>query len=142
MDARSCRVGARIRRERSGGRGDGRGGRRGRSAGGGDRTVGAAVGLAPRERRRNARRQRPARQHRVEGRLDAGDMRGLVGEVRIVVVDQHRRIDLEDQQIAVAVERAIDAEELQPDDPGDLAQRRLMRGAEHRAGMVESAIAR
>ena len=55
------------------------------------------------------------RQHRVERRLDAVDGRVLVGEFGVVVVHQHRGVDLEHQQIAIGVDAAIDAEIFQAD---------------------------
>ena len=40
---------------------------------------------------------------------------GLVGKLLVVVVNQHRGIDLEDNQIAVSVKSAVDAEIIEPE---------------------------
>ena len=44
--------------------------------------------------------QREFRQHRVERRLDAADGRVLVGVFGIVIMHQHRGVDLEHQEVA------------------------------------------
>ena len=58
-------------------------------------------------------------QHGLEGRLDGADEAVLVGKFRIVVVHQHRGIDLEDNEIPISVEPAVDAEIIQPDSHRD-----------------------
>ncbi len=61
----------------------------------------------------------------------------LVGKFHIVIVDQHRGIDLEDHKIAVWIEPAVDAEIIEPEALPHRAQRLIMRGVEDRGGIGE-----
>ena len=73
-------------------------------------------------------RSRPARS-RAEGGLDDADKGVLVRKFRIVVVDQHRGIDLEDNEIPAWIEPAVDAEIIEPDALAHHAQRLIMPAA-------------
>src|ERR1700738_1313258 len=76
-------------------------------------------------------------QHRVEGRLDALDERRLVRESLVLVVHQHRGVDLEHHKILRTIEPAIDAEIVEADALPDFPQHLIMRGAEHTGGIVQ-----
>jgi len=52
--------------------------------------------------------------------------RRLVGKVLVLVMHQHRGVDLEHDQISGSVEPAIDAEIIEADAPADLLQRPIM----------------
>src|SRR5215469_11948431 len=72
-------------------------------------------------------------EHRVEHPFDSADMRVLVRECLVVLMHQHRSVDLEYDEIAGAVEGAVDAEIVEPDAVADRVQSHIMRRVEHRA---------
>ena len=55
----------------------------------------------------------------------------------VTIVDQHRGVDLEHQEVTVGVERAIDAAIFQADALADGVQCLIMRRAEDRGGVVQ-----
>jgi hypothetical protein len=69
-----------------------------------------------------------ARQHAVEGPLDRANGGILAGKFGIVLVNQHRGVDLEHEQIAAIVDRTIDAETIEPAARANRAQRVAMAG--------------
>src|ERR1700761_8287133 len=58
---------------------------------------------------------RPLVQHRIKRVLDGANIRILVRKILVAGVHQHRGIGFEHDEISVAVERAIDAEIIEPD---------------------------
>ena len=73
------------------------------------------------------RPRRELSQHRVECQLDPMDGRRLVEESFVAVVDQHRGVYLEHDEISGNVQPAIDAEIFEADALPDGLQRLIMR---------------
>ncbi len=84
-----------------------------------------------------ARLPRPLCQQCVECVLDGAHIGVLVGERLVVLVHQHRGIDLEHDEVTAAIEPAIDAEIVEPDAFADRVQCLIMRWHKHRARIFQ-----